>query len=65
MNVQLSRQRAQTVRQYLIKKGVSPKRLKAEGFGPDKPKKDDTSTEARASNRRVEFVVVSEEAVVK
>jgi outer membrane protein OmpA-like peptidoglycan-associated protein len=57
VNVRLSKQRAAVVREYLIKKGVSPKRLSAEGYGPDKPLDEGTSDDARAKNRRVEFVV--------
>jgi outer membrane protein OmpA-like peptidoglycan-associated protein len=57
VNVRLSKQRAAVVREYLIQKGVSPKRLTAEGYGPDKPLESGTSDEARAKNRRVEFVV--------
>ncbi len=60
VNVRLSKQRAQSVRRYLINRGVSPKRLKAEGFGPDRPLVDETTEEARAKNRRVEFVVESD-----
>ncbi len=57
VNMRLSRQRAESVRRYLIHKGVGPNRLRAEGYGPDRPLVDDTSPEARQKNRRVEFVV--------
>lgn len=57
VNMRLSRQRAHAVRTYLIRKGVSPKRLTAEGFGPDKPIERGTGDSDRAKNRRVEFVV--------
>lgn len=57
VNVRLSRARAQAVRTYLVNKGVSPSRLRAEGYGPDKPLVKDTSDEGRAKNRRVEFIV--------
>lgn len=58
VNVRLSQQRADSVRRYLIRKGVSPKRLTSEGYGPDKPIEQGTSDAARAKNRRVQFVVV-------
>jgi outer membrane protein OmpA-like peptidoglycan-associated protein len=57
LNMRLSQERADSVRRYLISKGVSPKRLKAKGFGPDKPLINEKTPEARAKNRRVEFVV--------
>jgi OOP family OmpA-OmpF porin len=57
VNVRLSKQRAEAVRQHLVKKGVNPQRLTAEGYGPDRPLVKDTTEEARAKNRRVEFVV--------
>ena len=57
INLRLSKARAQAVRSYLIKKGVSPARLRAEGYGPDKPKIKEKTDDARAKNRRVEFIV--------
>lgn len=57
VNQRLSEQRANSVRQYLINKGVSPKRLSAKGYGESKPLDDSTSDAARAKNRRVQFVV--------
>ncbi len=57
LNMLLSQERAETVRAYLIQKGVSPGRLKAEGFGPDKPLVSGDDPESRAKNRRVEFVI--------
>lgn len=57
LNLRLSRDRADSVRRYLINKGVSPKRLDAEGYGPDRPLVEGTTDAARAKNRRVEFVV--------
>jgi OOP family OmpA-OmpF porin len=57
VNVRLSRARAHAVRRYLVRKGVSPSRLTAEGYGPDRPLEKGTSDAIRAKNRRVEFVV--------
>jgi outer membrane protein OmpA-like peptidoglycan-associated protein len=57
VNMPLSRRRAYAVRNHLIRRGVSARRLTAEGFGPDRPVVDGTSESARAKNRRVEFVV--------
>ena len=58
LNVRLSKQRAEAVRQRMIRKGVSPRRLTSEGYGPDKPLEEGTSDAARAKNRRVQFIVV-------
>jgi outer membrane protein OmpA-like peptidoglycan-associated protein len=56
-NEKLSQNRAESVRSYLISHGVAPDRIRAEGLGPAKPIADNTSSEGRANNRRVEIVV--------
>jgi len=55
-NVLLSRQRAESVLNYLIENGVSPERLKAQGFGPDNPIAPNDTKDGRAKNRRIEFI---------
>lgn len=60
VNVRLSKQRAEAVRRHLVSRGVNAQRLTAEGYGPDKPLVSGTTEEARAKNRRVEFVVDQE-----
>ena len=57
VNMRLSDSRAAAVRKYLVDKGVSPKRVRSQGYGPDKPLINETTPEARAKNRRVEFIV--------
>ena len=54
-NLKLSASRAKAVRVYLIKKGVSGNRLKAVGYGEDRPIDENDTEEGRATNRRVEF----------
>jgi outer membrane protein OmpA-like peptidoglycan-associated protein len=54
-NIRISRERAQAVMDYLIGKGVEAARLKATGYGPDKPLVPNTSRDNRAINRRVEL----------
>jgi len=55
MNIDLSRRRAESVRTYLVGKGIAADRLTAVGFGPDKPLVENKSKKGRSENRRVEF----------
>jgi chemotaxis protein MotB len=54
-NWQLSAERAISVVQYLIAKGVSPQRLVAAGFGEFQPIDQGTTDEAYSRNRRIEL----------
>ncbi|MGQ4661046.1 OmpA family protein [Lysobacter sp. F6437] len=55
-NRALSRQRAETVRAALIVKGIDARRLRAQGFGADRPVIGNESVEAHARNQRIELV---------
>jgi len=55
-NQKLSQRRAETVRTYLIGKGVAADRLTAKGYGESSPVADNESEEGRFKNRRVELV---------
>ncbi len=57
-NLQLSYARANSVKGYLIRMGLSSKRLIARGYGEAMPIAPNTTREGRASNRRIEFVVM-------
>lgn len=57
-NVKLSQDRADSVMNYLINRGVDASRLNAIGYGPDRPIDTNDTKEGRARNRRVEFVVL-------
>jgi OmpA-OmpF porin, OOP family len=59
LNQRLSRSRAESVRQYLIERGVAADRLTAAGFGPDKPVASNRTAEGRQQNRRVELTRVN------
>jgi OOP family OmpA-OmpF porin len=61
-NRALSASRANSVRDYLIKKGVPPEELRATGFGPDRPAADNATSAGREANRRVEFNIPDAEA---
>jgi outer membrane protein OmpA-like peptidoglycan-associated protein len=56
-NQALSQRRAESVRAYLVSRGVSADRVTAQGFGLTRPIADNASAEGRANNRRVEIVV--------
>ncbi|HZH79615.1 MAG TPA: OmpA family protein [Archangium sp.] len=54
-NRQLSQQRAEEVRRYLIGKGVAAERLEAQGYGSDRPIASNATSIGRENNRRVDF----------
>lgn len=54
-NIDLSLARANTVRAYLIGKGIPAKSLSTIGAGPDNPIRSNDTTQGRAQNRRIEF----------
>ncbi len=54
-NMRLSRERARSVRLYLVAHGIPPGRLSARGYGPDRPIGDNETDDGRTMNRRVEF----------
>ena len=56
-NQKLSELRAYAITNYLIKKGIQPKRLKAKGFGATQPLVPENSEENERTNRRIEFEV--------
>jgi outer membrane protein OmpA-like peptidoglycan-associated protein len=56
-NQDLSQRRAQTVRDYLVGRGVAADRATSQGFGSSRSIADNKSPEGRANNRRVEIVV--------
>jgi OOP family OmpA-OmpF porin len=54
-NQLLSQRRAESVRMWLIGKGIAPDRLIAVGYGEDYPRVPNTTPEGRRLNRRIEF----------
>lgn len=54
-NQLLSENRAKSVYEYFVKKGVSTERLKSAGFGQDQPVADNKTAAGRTKNRRVEL----------
>lgn len=55
MNLRLSEDRANAVRNYLIAQGVNPDSIIAIGYGQEHPRADNSTEEGRAKNRRIEF----------
>lgn len=56
-NVQLSQDRADAVREWLIGAGIAPSRMVARGYGPDHALRPNNSAANRAANRRVQFII--------
>jgi len=54
-NLDLSRRRAQVVKEYLENAGVAADRLEVMGYGESRPIADNNSAEGRSKNRRVEL----------
>ena len=58
-NVDLSRNRVDEVKRYLVSKGISAGRIDTIGYGPSRPINTNRSLKERPENRRVEMVVVN------
>ena len=58
-NQRLSENRAKAVVDFLLSKGVDPKRLQYKGFGKTQPIDSNATEEGRARNRRVEFKIIA------
>ena len=56
-NMVLSQQRAETVYNYLVRKGIAKKRLSCNFFGKSFPVASNNTEEGRYQNRRVEFEI--------
>jgi len=61
-NLRLSQRRADSVKAYLVKRGIDGKRLDAKGYGPTKPVASNKTEKGRTQNRRTEFVIVEQGA---
>jgi hypothetical protein len=57
-NNDLSRRRAESVKKYLVDKGVDSSRVETIGYGRTKPIAEGKTAKARAKNRRIEFRVI-------
>lgn len=59
-NQRLSLQRAQSVKAYLVRKGIRPDRLETVGYGEDHPIATNDTAAGRRENRRVELTLLEE-----
>jgi len=57
-NLKLSQDRANTIRDYLLKKGIKPTQITAKGYGAADPVADNTTEEGRQLNRRTEVRIL-------
>lgn len=57
-NLKLSQERAEAVKTQLVKMGIDATRLTTKGYGKTKPISAGDTPEAKANNRRVEFVKI-------
>ncbi len=59
-NRKLSEKRVQKVKEYLVSKGISGRRITGKGFGGSQPIADNKTEATRRLNRRVEFTIVKD-----
>lgn len=57
VNLKFSKDRAETIKTYLISRGVNPSRIEAIGYGREQPIASNSTPEGRQQNRRVEFTL--------
>lgn len=62
-NLQISEKRAKAIETYLVDKGVSPKRLRAKGYGETRPLDKSNTAAAWAKNRRMAFVILQRKTI--
>jgi outer membrane protein OmpA-like peptidoglycan-associated protein len=55
--MQLSKERADAIRTFLMEKNIEGNRIDVVGHGPKYPLSDNSSDQERAKNRRVEFII--------
>jgi outer membrane protein OmpA-like peptidoglycan-associated protein len=58
-NQSLSKKRAESVRQYILQRGISASRIESVGFGPTRPIGNNTTEFGRSLNRRTEIVITA------
>jgi outer membrane protein OmpA-like peptidoglycan-associated protein len=64
-NLSLSQRRSESVRDYLVSKGLKASRFKTSGFGIVDPIATNDTPEGRSQNRRVEFAITANAKMVE
>jgi outer membrane protein OmpA-like peptidoglycan-associated protein/opacity protein-like surface antigen len=54
-NIKLSQARADSVKQWMVAKGIAANRMTTKGYGPDNPIAPNATVEGKQKNRRIEF----------
>ncbi|WP_316796271.1 OmpA family protein [Pedobacter agri] len=57
LNLRLSKERAESVKAYLVSQSANASRIEATGYGPDQPISTNKTAAGRQENRRVEFTL--------
>ncbi|RZK47156.1 MAG: OmpA family protein, partial [Pedobacter sp.] len=57
-NFKLSDDRAKSVREYILSKGIAASRIISQGYGETRPEVPNDTDENRQLNRRVEFKIL-------
>lgn len=60
VNKKLSQERADSVKAYLVERGVEADRITTRGAGPDEPVADNKTPAGRQKNRRIEFKILTQ-----
>jgi len=64
-SMKLCEQRAESGTQYLLSQGIDRNRFTTKWYGEDQPVADNTTTEGKAKNRRVELAILANDALKK
>ena len=56
-NLKLSKDRAESVKSYMVSQGANPSRIEATGYGESQPISGNKTNSGRQKNRRVEFTL--------
>ena len=59
-NLVLSQKRADSVKRYLVAKGVSPSQVKTKGYGDTQPVEYNNTPEGRQKNRRTQVTIIQQ-----
>lgn len=57
LNLRLSKDRAESIKAYLVSQGANASRIEATGYGPNQPIASNKTADGRQKNRRVEFTL--------